>query len=55
MDRQRGDDGNVNVTWGVFQSLGAGEVEAADDFIASKGMMVFNAGERLKVKCSCFI
>ena len=49
IERLRGDDGIVNITWGVYQSLGSGEIEATEDFLASRGMLVFNAGDRLKV------
>lgn len=50
IERQRGDDGEVTISWGVFQSLGGGEVEALQDFVNSKGTVTFPAGERLKVR-----
>ena len=49
IERKRGDDGSVNITWGVYQSTGTGEVEATEDFQQSRGVLLFNAGDRLRV------
>ena len=49
IERKRGDDGSVNITWGVYQSTGTGEVEATEDFLQSRGVLLFNAGDRLRV------
>ena len=46
--RNRGDDGEVNVTWAVFQS--GTTVRADEDFVNSSGLLSFTAGERTKVK-----
>ncbi|KAJ8304144.1 hypothetical protein KUTeg_017727 [Tegillarca granosa] len=48
VDRRRGDDGNVNITWGVFQITDNGPVQAIDDFVNSRGIITFAAKEKTK-------
>ncbi|XP_076465121.1 adhesion G-protein coupled receptor V1-like [Babylonia areolata] len=48
VQRQRGDDGTVNVTWLIRQRTAAGLNGADSDFDAVTGLLVFLRGERLK-------
>ena len=47
--RERGDDGQVIVTWAIYQIIGPQSVMATEDFSDFTGQVVFNAGERTKV------
>ncbi|KAH3717922.1 hypothetical protein DPMN_060718 [Dreissena polymorpha] len=47
--RQRGDDGQVIVTWSVYQLIGSQVTLATQDFVEYTGQVVFAAGERTKV------
>ncbi|OWF54008.1 G-protein coupled receptor 98 [Mizuhopecten yessoensis] len=50
VDRNKGSDGTVNVTWTVFQLLqGGNQTEAVNDFMASTGVLTFYPGEKSKV------
>ncbi|XP_069137444.1 adhesion G-protein coupled receptor V1-like isoform X2 [Argopecten irradians] len=50
VDRSKGSEGTVNVTWSVFQLLqGGNQVEAVSDFVASTGVLTFYQGEKSKV------
>ena len=49
INRQRGDDGSVLVTWVIYQIEAGQEILAMTDFIDFTGSVLFEAGERLKV------
>ncbi|KAI8777860.1 G-protein coupled receptor 98, partial [Biomphalaria glabrata] len=48
IQRSRGDDGTVSVSWVVNQVLGSTQQQASSDFDNSIGMVVFLPGERIK-------
>ena len=50
IDRQRGDDGRVLVTWVIYQIEATGtRTYATADFTDYTGQVLFQAGERSKV------
>ena len=50
VDRQRGDDGRVLVTWAIYQVVAGGQLTyASADFADYTGQVLFEAGERIKV------
>ena len=49
INRQRGDDGSVLVTWAIYQIQVGQESIATTDFIDYTGTVSFQAGERSKV------
>jgi len=54
ISRQRGDDGQVIVTWAIYQLTASQAVLATEDFTEYTGQVVFEAGERSKVGW-CFV
>ena len=53
VERDRGDEGQVIVTWAVYQLISGQTVLATEDFVEYTGQVVFEAGERSKVCIAC--
>lgn len=49
IERDRGDEGQVIVTWAVYQKTALQMVLATEDFVEYTGQVVFEAGDRSKV------
>ena len=53
VERDRGDEGQVIVTWAVYQLISGQTVLATEDFVEYTGQVVFEAGDRSKVCIAC--